>query len=122
MSAFGIAHHEIVGYCTGQEFVCTGCIGDADDTDDCTPIFAGDEDAELPCDECGESLIDSYAGLPDGTYKGPSDTDLEREADALGEEEDKVKEEAAKQADIEREEEIQMLEKEIEKLKKARRT
>lgn len=64
MSAFGIASHEIVGYCTGQEFVCTGCIGDADDTDDCTPIFAGDEDANTTCDECGETLMESYTGVP----------------------------------------------------------
>lgn len=115
MSAFGIAHHEIVGYCTGHEFVCTGCVGDADDTDDCTPIFAGDEDAELPCDECGESLIDSYAGRPDGTGSEEKEPEVREETD------DEINERFAAMREKEREEaldeEIKELEEMLTKLK-----
>lgn len=61
--SIGIPAFRIVGYAVQDECVriCAACAGDINETpdDNYTPIFAGDEDAGLDCDECGEPLLES---------------------------------------------------------------
>lgn len=50
---------EVIGFATPDgETICASCVAEDDrDTNDLTPIFAGDENAEeFDCAICGEAL------------------------------------------------------------------